>query len=334
MHPLLHNRRWLVTYGLLWTALAGALAALLQSLTVSSSQNALLLAGPMSLFYAFQCLTPWFVCRVLPLSKTSPAKLALNHGGAAILATTLWLLIARGIGSELNQEITPPLLIALGLLLYLLSVALHYVFLVVEESKRSAIMARDAELRALKAQINPHFLFNCLNSITALTSADPGRAREMCILLGGFLRSTLGLGEKQTISWGEELRLARSYLDIEQVRFGKRLQVDMTAAETCEECAVPPLLLQPLIENAVKHGIASMIDGGTIRIESVLEGGQLRVRVENEYDPESPSAHRGGLGLRNIQSRLQTRFGGAASLTVRREPTRYFAEMVMPCQKV
>ena len=80
----------------------------------------------------------------------------------------------------------------------------------------------------------------------------------MCILLGGFLRSTLGLGEKQTISWGEELRLARSYLDIEQVRFGKRLQVDMTAAETCEECAVPPLLLQPLIENAVKHGIFSV----------------------------------------------------------------------------
>ena len=86
-------------------------------------------------------------------------------------------------------------------------------------------------MRALKAQINPHFLFNSLNSITALTASDPGRAREMCIRLSDFLRNTLGLGERESIAWHEELDLAQAYLDVEQVRFGSRLQVEMRVDE-------------------------------------------------------------------------------------------------------
>jgi LytS/YehU family sensor histidine kinase len=110
--------------------------------------------------------------------------------------------------------------VTLGLLVYCLSVALHYVLLAVQASREAELQAREAELRALKAQINPHFLFNCLNSITALTASDPAKAREMCILLSDFLRDTLGLGERESIPWREELQLARTYLDVEQVRFG------------------------------------------------------------------------------------------------------------------
>jgi LytS/YehU family sensor histidine kinase len=236
---------------------------------------------------------------------------------------------------DLGPELAPaiPQLVVVGLLLYLLSVALHYALLAVEASREAALQARDAELRALKSQINPHFLFICLISISALTSTDPGRARDMCVLLSDFLRNTLGLGERASIPWREELELARTYLEVEQVRFGARLQVEMQMDDACADCQVPPLVLQPLIENAIKHGIASMVDGGIVRLEGRIEDGHLAVRVENSFDPDAPSPHRHGLGLRNVRNRLETRFGDAAHLHVAAENNRFCAEMVFPCYK-
>jgi sensor histidine kinase YesM len=117
------------------------------------------------------------------------------------------------------------------------------------------------------------------------------------------------LGERESVSWHEELDLAQAYLDVEQVRFGARLNVEVHLDEACAECQVPPLVLQPLIENAVKHGIATMVEGGTIRVESKVVRGFLEVSVENAFDPESPSPRRNGLGLRNVRSRLERRFG-------------------------
>jgi LytS/YehU family sensor histidine kinase len=205
--------------------------------------------------------------------------------------------------------------------------------LAVEESREASVQARDAELRALKAQINPHFLFNSLNSITALTTVDPSRAREMCIRLSDFLRNTLGLGERENITWHEELQLARTYLEVEQVRFGARLHVEINVDDACSDCLVPPLVLQPLIENAVKHGIATMVDGGTIRVEGHVNDGLLEVSVENGFDPDSPSPRRHGLGLRNVRSRLETRFGSMATLTSHTENNRFRAAMVVPCRR-
>src|SRR5436190_23896962 len=108
----------------------------------------------------------------------------------------------------------------------------------------------------------------------------------MCVLLSDFLRKTLGLGERESISWREELELARTYLEVEQVRFGARLQVEMDVDQACAECQVPPLVLQPLIENAIKHGIATMVEGGIVRLESRVQAGNLEVSVENDYDQE------------------------------------------------
>jgi len=227
-------------------------------------------------------------------------------------------------------QMEAPHLIAVGLLLYTVSVALHYMYIAQLASRDAELLARDAELRALKAQINPHFLFNSLNSITALTTVDPAKAREMCIRLSDFLRNTLGLGERETISWREELALSRTYLDVEQVRFGSRLRVEIDVDEDCSDCLVPPLVLQPLIENAVKHGIATMVEGGLIRVEGHVIDGSMEVSVENDFDPDSPSPRRHGLGLRNVRSRLATRFGDAARLTAHVENNQFRAEMVVP----
>src|SRR6266404_9466935 len=283
MHPIFRRKVLFGWYLLGWVLLSVLLAGLLLMPGKLAWREAFTVTFPLCLFYAFVCLTPWYVCRNLPLRSTSPPKLLVNHVGAAIVASAIWVELARFIARfmDLGQRMKPELvqLVVVGLLLYTLSVALHYMVLAVEESREALVQPRDAELRALKAQINPHFLFNSLNSITALTTVDPSRAREMCIRLSDFLRNTLGLGERESIQWREELQLARTYLEVEQVRFGARLRVEMNVDEECSDCLIPPLVLQPLIENAVKHGIATLVDGGTIRVEGHVNDGLLEVSV-------------------------------------------------------
>ncbi len=336
MHPVFSRRGWLAVYLAAAGVGAAMLALLLRATGTLSWPLAAELAGPLALFYAFVCLTPWYLCRMLPLGATQPAKIALEHLGSAVLATGLWVLTAQLLGrifdATAGAQLVTPYLTAVGLLLYCLSVALHYMLLAMKASREAAVQARDAELRALKAQVNPHFLFNSLNSIAALAVKDPPQAREMCILLSDFLRRTLGLGEKQSISWAEEVQLVGAYLDIERIRFGTRLRVDMQIDGACGQCQVPPLLLQPLVENAVKHGIANMVEGGTIRVNSRLVEGLLQVFVENGFDADAPAPRRQGLGLRNVRNRLETSFGSAARLTTQTENNVFRTEMILPCQ--
>jgi LytS/YehU family sensor histidine kinase len=187
-------------------------------------------------------------------------------------------------------------------------------------------------LRALKAQINPHFLFNSLNSISALTAIEPVQAREMCIRLSEFLRNTLRLGEKNAIPFADEVGLVRTYLEVEQVRFGSRLRVEQQIEAACDRCVVPSLLLQPLVENAIKHGIAGLVEGGFIRIQAACADGLLRVSVENNFDPESPPAHRGGVGLANVRNRIQARHGDRGRMNVTVAGTLHRVDLLLPCE--
>ncbi|HTS78727.1 MAG TPA: histidine kinase [Bryobacteraceae bacterium] len=334
MHPIF-DRRWFAAYLVIWIIFGLMLAGLLRTETLGW-REALIISEPLCVVYAFVCLTPWYMCRQLP-TRTNWFKPAMNHLGTAILATAIWIELARLIGylGGLTPRLRPelPHLVIIGLLLYFVSIAGHYALFAVEQSREAEVQARDAQLRALKAQINPHFLFNSLNSITALTTVDPARAREMCIRLSDFLRSTLGLGERESIPWREELALARTYLDVEQVRFGPRLHVEMNVDDACSDCQVPPLVLQPLIENAVKHGIATLVDGGTIKVHGRVKAGRMEISVENSFDPDSPSPRRHGLGLRNVRSRLETRFGAEARLTAQATKNYFRAEMVVPCRR-
>ena len=151
-----------------------------------------------------------------------------------------------------------PFLFAVSVMLFLLVLSVHYVVLAFEafrDAERQQlelkVLTRDAELRALRAQIDPHFLYNSLNSISALTGTDPAAARRMCLLLADFLRTTLRVSTQESITLAEELTLADRFLSIEQVRFGPRLQVERRIDETASQCRIPPLVLQPLLENAV-----------------------------------------------------------------------------------
>ncbi len=192
-----------------------------------------------------------------------------------------------------------------------------------------ALAAREAELRALSAQLNPHFLFNSLHSISALTAVDPAGARRMTILLGDFLRESLALGRAERIPLSKELALAHKYLDIERVRLGDRLQVSIDG-DAAGACLVPPLLLQPIVENAVKHGVAHVLDGGAVTVSASCTAARLNVIVENPADAERPTSRAGtGMGLENVRARLRALFGSEASVRWSEENGRWRVEVAL-----
>ncbi len=194
-------------------------------------------------------------------------------------------------------------------------------------------VAREAELEALRTQIDPHFIFNCLNSISSLCGTDPDAARRAAIRLGEFLRASLKLAANKTIPLSEEQRLAAAYLDVERVRFGNRLTYEDRLSPDCLANRVPALILQPLLENALKHGIAHLIDGGTVRIAAEMNGNSMRLEVVNPCDPDRPRVTSTGIGLANVRNRLRLFYDGRASITTRDLGDSFHVEIVLPVTK-
>ena len=349
MHPLLTRGRF-GAYLLAWVPLAAVLVYLMATAGRLNWTESVVLVLPLSALYVLVCLAAWYPAKGAPLETTPLSRLALTHLIAAALLSLAWVQIAKGLAyalsrfsafTQLPQHLAPhiPILFGAGFLLYLLAVAYHYVVLSLEASQeaqarvmKSGLLARDAELRALKAQVNPHFLFNSLNSISALTSIDPEKARDMCILLAEFLRMTLGLGEKTSIPLQEELGMLERFMAIEKVRFGARLQMEEDIQEECKPLLIPALLLQPLIENAVGHGIANLPEGGAVWLAAHCTDGRLEITIRNTFDPESTSARRSGRGLANVRRRLEARYADQASLQARGDGNEFRVDLSLPAE--
>lgn len=351
MHPILSQLRRLALYLLAWVPLAVLLRDLMRPAGQLSAADSFALAFPLCLIYAFICLSAYYSCRATPIDRTPIRKIVATHATAAFIASTIWIVFAKFLAYSLSRTSAfphvddhfgalIPLLLETGVLFYLLSISFYYVLIAVEASREAqaralhaSILARDAELRALKAQVNPHFLFNSLNSISALTSSNPARAREMCILLGDFLRKTLGLGEKAVVPLEEELALIHSFLAVEKVRFGARIQMEENIDQGAMSFLVPPLLLQPLVENAVVHGVAHLVEGGWIRLDVSAADGALSLVVENVFDPDAPPRRKGGVGLANVRQRLAARYGPQASFEAKANGDRFRVSIKVPVEK-
>ena len=178
----------------------------------------------------------------------------------------------------------------------------------------------EAQLRALQAQLRPHFLFNALNSVVAMIDRDAPAAQRMVIQLADLLRATLRAGEQQQITLQQEIELTRLYLEIEQVRFSDRLTVDWKVSAPLD-AKVPALALQPLVENALVHGVSQRSAPGRVCIEVVRDGESLLVRVSDDGPglSNAPSRHDGGVGLANLRARLQRLYHDKAELELVRE---------------
>ena len=194
------------------------------------------------------------------------------------------------------------------------------------------MLAREAELHSLRTQLDPHFLFNSLSSVSALVTSDPKQARQMCGRLASFFRRTLDLGAKSLVSLADEIELVQDYLAIEKVRFGDRLGCEIRVEDKAEDHQLPPLILQPLVENAVRHGIGHVLEGGTVTVRATLEQGGLRIDIGNPCDAERPASRGAGVGLQNVRRRLQAVFGSESRVLAQDHGDRFEVTLRLPAQ--
>jgi len=177
-----------------------------------------------------------------------------------------------------------------------------------------------AELVNINNQLQPHFLFNSLNSISALTMFEPKEANRMIHLLSDFLRGTLKKDMEKLVSLKDELTQANLFLEIEKIRFGNRLHVDLSSDVNCEEKKLPPLLIQPLVENALKHGLNTQNNAIEIKITCKLIENSLHIAIENPYDENNVPQFKGtGYGIQSVKKRLQLFYGQTDRLRIERE---------------
>lgn len=348
MHPILAERKRLGLYLAAWLPVAFLLAVLVALAGRAPWSEALALALPLSAVYAFQCLPSWYLCRSFPLQPNGLLNAAAVLGLAAATSAGLWLLVGGQwaailsqnpafAGAEVLFRSSYPLLFAAGAALFLMAAAASYLLIAAEKSREAEqqtlqlkVLAKEAELRALKAQLDPHFLFNSLNSVMALIGSDTREAQRLCLLLSDFLRKSLNTSSVEVIPLEEELSLLKGYLDIERIRFGSRLSAKIAIDDDCRACQVPPLLLQPLVENAINHGIAQLVAGGEISIIAGRRGQELLISVSNPFDPDSRRSRQGGIGLANVRSRLKMLYGNESRLDIMKDGGVFRVEIRMP----
>jgi LytS/YehU family sensor histidine kinase len=199
---------------------------------------------------------------------------------------------------------------------------------------QSEAAARDAQLNTLKGQINPHFMFNSLNNIRALMLEDVPRARESVTKLSELLRYSMMHSEDREVTLREELSVVNDFLELCKIQYEHRLNYEVNIEPGTNEVPIPPMMLQILVENSVKHGISSRFEGGTIWIDAKRDESNLFLAVSNTGDWVSPQADKkrenSGIGLQNIRRRLQLLYGESAILHLRQEGDRVVARLIIP----
>jgi LytS/YehU family sensor histidine kinase len=192
-------------------------------------------------------------------------------------------------------------------------------------------LVRQLEVQTIKAHINPHFIFNSLNGIKALIDEDPQRAREAISQLSKILRSSLSAEKAETVELAKELEIVKAYLDLESMRFEERLKVEFTIDDATLQNQVPPMMLQTLVENAIKHGISKQMKGGVVKIVSGIRGSQHELLVQNTGQLNGVSKNGGGFGISSTKDRLQILYGENASFEIKQlDATLVQAKVLMP----
>jgi two-component sensor histidine kinase len=240
-------------------------------------------------------------------------------------------------GSWLSSEEAPNIIAGMVLLSLAISALLHYWFVGKGRQIDAERRATEAQLRLLQAQIEPHFLFNTLANVQSLMDHDPPKARQMLTSFTDYLRASLSTLRSEQSVVGHELDLAQSYLQLLQGRMEDRLRFSIDADEAARQQPLPPLLLQPLVENAVVHGLEPSIEGGTVQVTARVAGPNLVLEVHDDGRgpdaPARPGAHKGhGMALDNIRQRLLTRYGPAATLIVQAAHPGTLARITLPLQ--
>lgn len=192
----------------------------------------------------------------------------------------------------------------------------------------------EIELNNLKAQLNPHFMFNAMNSIRALIDENPDQAKSAVTQLSTILRNGLIMGRKKFVVLQEEINIVKDYLSLELVRYEERLQVEYDLAPECMSCNIPPLMLQTIVENGIKHGISKLPKGGLLKIGAYADGEYVFIKVTNSGTFELNGKSETGIGLRNTEKRLEILFGDKATFKIFNDRDTVVTEVKLPKQLV
>jgi two-component system LytT family sensor kinase len=325
LNPILKNRNYLITYSISWTVVA-TLQVFVILYFYNSSNIALTITDSLvfNSLYAVIGIGIWYPVYYTDLEKNKVTNFITNHLASSSLAVGIWLWLGYLLITVLFKDNvdfiqrlnkTIPWRVGVGFMFYVLLISNYYLMIyyqnfkekVTRESELKALV-KESELSSLKSQINPHFLFNSLNSISSLTMISPERAQEMVINLSEFLRYSLSNKKETLTTFDNELKNIERYLKIEKIRFGKRLNVEQKIAEGSAKYHLPALILQPIVENAVKYGAYESIDQSNILLESRAYENLLEVKVSNEFDPDFLVKKGAGIGLKNVMSRLRIQY--------------------------
>lgn len=349
-HPLLESRTRLLIWGLAWLVLATG-QSLLIHFVYGSTIDVAIADGFVSMFlFGLLGLAVWYPIRFLLKNNNQIYSSVLNVALTGTLVILVWLFGSRVIVRFIVQEkidfdifwhLVLVFRVTAGILMFFVIILIYYLFLsaarLAEKAKRQSQLetqVREGELKMLRSQINPHFLFNSLNSVSSLTVTDPLKAREMIVKLSDFMRYSLSSKSEQPVTLQNELESLRLYLQIEKVRFGERLVIEEDICTECYTALLPGMLLQPLYENAVKHGVYESTEEVIIKTTARQEKGTMIITVTNNVDTESVVTRKGaGIGLRNVSSRLELFFGDKADMTVNRTDDSFTVTVRFPYRK-
>jgi sensor histidine kinase YesM len=288
----------------------------------------------------------WYTVLYNDFQTMRRIDLLINHFGIAVVSLLVWFyagyFILTRIYSDdvkylqfINQSV--PWRLGSGLFYYIFTNLFYYLLIsyqnLQEKTKNEAelrTLVKETELNMLKAQINPHFLFNSLNSVSSLTITNPAKAQEMIIKLSEFLRRSIGHKDHVLTPLNQEIDHIMLYLDIEKVRFGDRLQYDFRVNDSCLNFPIPSMLLQPLFENAIKHGVYESTEEVTIRFRCEPHPIGLKINIINNFDPEAPPRKGNHMGIKNIINRLKIIYQYDDLLLVKKSERTFEVEILIP----
>lgn len=347
-HPILADKIRLIVWWLVWLFLTLGQSFLFYNAYGKFTYINIVDSAVSLIIYSGIGLSLWYPINFFNTGETRPATLASNLVLSGALSVTLWVFITKYLvllvlpennDYLLYWDATFPYRIGTGVFIYSLIVLSYYLFVSLTNlSEKKAKEARleslvkETELKMLRSQINPHFLFNSLNSVSSLTITDPEKARDMIIKLSEFMRYALSKKDELPVTLRSEMENLRLYLDIEKVRFGDRLSTDEKIDENCLEVKMPVMILQPLYENAIKHGVYESTDSVRIITEVSCADNFVEISILNNYD-SSLSARRGtGTGLLNVARRLELFYGKNASIKTTKEDGIYTVKLYIPAE--
>lgn len=342
-HPLTHNYRLLGFYALFWATIS-VINIILQVLWYNVPLvYSLLDSGTNYVLYPLLGSSIWYSIRYNSPEEVSVGRLIIFHLIAASILCAIWVYISYAIYQPFIRDNNTylkdglPSKIFAGYVMYAIYLVFFYAVnyyqslkeKIKKESEYKALI-REAELQALKSQINPHFLFNSLNSISSLTVSNPEKAQEMVINLSTFMRYSLMHNEKEMVSFSRELENIKLYLSIEKVRFGKKLNAEFEIDTHCMEAEIPNMILQPLYENAIKYGVYETTDQVTIKTICNCEGNFLKIIIVNDYDASTIKRRGEGIGLRNIRKRMEIIYNSPDLMKVTDNKTNFEVQLIIP----